>query len=160
LHLARSALYSYAMAEARRDLPSIELPRSLIFMAAITCGVMVALALQIYLRRLGYDVVGFSQNPQSAKALAPWWSIAGVAFVASGATAWALSRAPLPWRRFRLLRWLAAAAIVLWLAEIDHPTPGAGVPIANPGMQVAANLGVLVLAALMAVFGAYFTVRR
>jgi hypothetical protein len=146
------------MAEAKRDLPSMGLPRSLIFMVAITCGAMVGLALQIYLRRLGYDVVGSWQNPPSAKALAPWWAIAGVAFVASGATAAVLSRAPLPWRRFRLLRWTAAAAIVLWLAEIDHSTLGA--PVANPGVQVAANLGVLVLAALMAMFGAYFTVRR
>jgi hypothetical protein len=146
------------MAEAKRELPSRELPRSLIFMTAITSGVLVAIALQIYLRRLGYDVAGFWQNPQSAKALGPWWAIAGVAFLASGATAAALSRAPPPWRRFRLLRWIAAFAIVLFLAELDHPPSAA--PVGNLALQVAASLGVLGLATLMAMFGAYFTVRR
>jgi hypothetical protein len=99
----------------------------------------------------------------SAKALqvrtaGPWWATAGLAFLVSGATAAVLSRAPLPWRRFRLLRWLAGAGIVALLADVGHMAAAPeGVSV---GGNVAATLGALGLAALMALFGAYFTVRR
>jgi hypothetical protein len=146
------------MSEANRELSSVELPRSLIFLTAIMCGVLAALALQIYLRRLGYELVSLWQTPQSAKALGPWWGIAGFAFLASGATAAVLGRSPLPWRRFRLLRWLAAAALVFWLAGIDQP-PATAAPAAD-GAHLAASLGALALATLMAMLGGYFTVRR
>ena len=47
------------MQTPRRDLPAlIELPRGLIYTSALTCGVLAALALQIYLSRAGFDVVG------------------------------------------------------------------------------------------------------
>jgi hypothetical protein len=81
-----------------------------------------------------------------------------VAFIVSGATAAALSRVPLPWRRFRLLRWLAGAAIVFALGDVGHSAAapeGAGL-----GTNVAASLAALIVAALMAMFGAYFTVRH
>lgn len=145
------------------DLSPIALPRGLIYTAALTCGVLAALALQIYLSRAGFDFVGLWANVFSTKAMqlrsaGPWWAIAGLAFVVSGATAAALSRLPLPWRRFRLLRWALGAVIVFVLADIGHSaTASEGV---GAGAAVAASLGALGIAALMAMFGAYFTVRR
>jgi hypothetical protein len=151
------------MQSPKRDLARIELPRVLIYTTALTCGVLAALALQIHLSRAGLDLVGLWDSLLSTKALqlrtaGPWWAIGGAAFIASGATAAALSRLPLPWRRFRLLRWAAGAGIVFLLADIGHSTAaleGVGV-----GANVAADLGALVVAALMAMFGAYFTVRH
>jgi hypothetical protein len=81
-----------------------------------------------------------------------------MAFIVSGATAAALSRLPLPWRRFRLLRWVAGAGIVFLLADIGHSA--VALEGVSAGANVAASLGALVTAALMAMSGAYFTVRR
>jgi hypothetical protein len=151
------------MQRPQRDLARLELPRVLIYSSALTCGVLAALALQIYLSRAGYDVVGLWDNLLSPKAMQlrtalPWWSIAGVAFIVSGAAAAALSRLPLPWRQFRLLRWLAGAAIVFVLADVGHSAAAPeGVDL---GTNVAASLAALIVAALMAMFGAYFTVRH
>jgi hypothetical protein len=142
---------------------STEIPRGLIYTSALTCGVLAAMALQIYLDRAGFDLVGLWGNLLSAKALqlrtaGPWWATAGLAFLVSGAIAAVLSRAPLPWRRFRLLRWLLGACIVAALADVGHMAAAPeGVSV---GANVAATLGALALAALMALFGAYFTVRR
>jgi hypothetical protein len=150
------------MQTARRELAPVELPPILIYATALTCGVMAALALQIYLGRAGFDLVDlwgnvFSPRALQLRAAGPWWAIAGLAFIVSGATAAALSRLPLPWRRFRLLRWAAGAAIVFALAEIGHSPAASG---ENLGANVAANLAALCVAALMALLGAYFTVRR
>jgi len=151
------------MQKSKPDLSPIALPRGLIYATALTCGVLAALALQIYLSRSGYDLVGLWANVFSTRAMqlrtaGPWWAIAGLAFVVSGATAAALSRLPLPWSRFRLLRWVLGAAIVFALADIGH---SATVPEGiGAGANVAASLGALAIAALMAMFGAYFTVRR
>ena len=151
------------MQKTKPDLSPVALPRGLIYTTALTCGVLAALALQIYLTRSGYDLVGLWANAFSTKAMqlrtaGPWWAIAGVAFVVSGATAAALSLLPLPWRRFRLLRWALGAAVVFALADIGHSAtvPG-GI---GAGANVAASFGALAIAALMAMFGAYFTVRR
>jgi len=146
------------MANPTRNLAPIELPCTLIFTTALTCGVLAALALQIYLSRAGYDLLSFRQNPMSAKALAPWWAVPVAALFASGATAAALSQLPLPWRRFRLLRWTIGAVLVLALAHLGHAAAGA--PEAAAGATVAARLGALALATVTAMVGAYFTVRR
>lgn len=147
------------MQTTKPDLSPIALPRGLIYTAALTCGVLAALALQIYLSRAGFDFVGvFSTKAMQLRSAGPWWAIAGLAFVVSGAIAAALSRLPLPWRRFRLLRWALGAVIVFVLADIGHSaTAPEGV---GAGATVAASLGALGIAALMAMFGAYFTVRR
>ena len=44
------------------------------------------------------------------------------------------------------------------LAHVGHA--GAAIVETGPGMQVGANLAALWVAVLMAMFGAYFTVRR
>ena len=84
--------------------------------------------------------------------------MAGLAFVAGGITAAALSRFPLPWQRFRTLRWIAGTAVVVVLADIGHVA--ASIPPSEAGSTVAARLAAISLAMLMSMLGAYFTARR
>ncbi len=99
----------------------VALPPALIYAAALTCGVLAALALQIYLSSAGFDLAG-------------------------------------PWQRFRLLRWIGGAIIVLALAQIGHPS--AAPEAVGAGVGVAVRLVALAVAAVMALMGAYVAVRR
>jgi hypothetical protein len=135
-----------------------------IYAGAVTCGVLAAMALQIYLSGAGFDLGALWEGLLAAKGrqlrtTGPWWAIAGTAFAVGGATAAALSRFPFPWRRFRPLRWALGAVIVLLLAHVGH-TEAAGADSLGPGANVAVRLAALGLAGLMAMFGAYLAVRR
>src|SRR5438552_9939580 len=108
------------MRNGKREISEPPLPATLIYSTALTCGVLAAIAAQIQLNRAGFDLIGLWQNLLSMRAMqlrtaGPWWAIAGSAFIVGGMTAAALSRLSLPWRRFRLLRWIAGAAVVLLL---------------------------------------------
>lgn len=153
------------MEPPKSELAPIELPAVLVYAAALTCGVLAALALQIHLSRAGYDLVNLWENVFSTKSMqlraaGPWWAIAGFAFIVSGVTAAALSRLPFPWSRFRLLRWLAGVVVVLVLADIGHSATTIAPLGTGAGANLAASLGALALATLMSMFGAYFTARR
>jgi hypothetical protein len=151
------------MPNRKREIFDFPLPATLIYTTALTCGVLAAIAVQAQLNRAGFDLIGPWQNLSSTHAMqlrtaGPWWAVAGLAFIVGGITAAALSRLSLPWRRFRLLRWATGAAIVFLLADIGHHSAGlAGV---DAGANAVASLGALVVAALMALCGAYLTVRR
>lgn len=89
------------------------LPPVLVYAAALTAGVLSAIALQIYLARAGYGVAPLWERLSSTRTLnlrttGPWWAIAGISFLVSGVTAAALSRASFPLRRLRLARWIRA----------------------------------------------------
>src|SRR5262245_12530152 len=151
------------MQPPKREMSELALSRALIFTTALTCGVLTALAVQIQLNSMGLDVVSLWQNLFSPGALqlrtaGPWWAIAGSAFIAGGVAAAVLSRFPLPWRGFRLIRWILGGFIVFGLAHVGHgaATASAG----GAGAQVAASLAALCVAVLMAMFGAFFTLRR
>src|SRR5215510_15268203 len=93
-----------------RELPRTQLPRVLVYVAALTCGVFAAMTAQILLAQAGADLAGMWRHVLSAqtaplRAVGPWWVMVGSAFVVSIVVAAALSR--LPSHRFRLLRWLA-----------------------------------------------------
>jgi hypothetical protein len=146
------------------------LPQALTYSAAVTFGMLAALAVQIWFNRAGYDLVtlwqeGFSIKAVQLRTAGPWWSMAVAAFIVAGATAAALSRLPPPWSRFRLLRWVLGAAIVVVLADLGHsaaagPAGEAAQGAAKMAAEVAASLAALILAAPLALCGAYFTVRR
>lgn len=151
------------MPNPKRPAADLALDPALIYATAATCGVLAALAVQIQLARAGFDPVGLWQSLSTRGAMqlrsaGPWWALPAVAFVIGGVIAAVLSRAPLPWRRFRLLRWLGGAVVVFVLAELgQHSTE---LPAGEPGANVLANLGVLIVAALMSLGGAYLTIRR
>jgi hypothetical protein len=151
------------MRKSKQEIFEVPLPATLVYTTALTCGILAAIAMQIQLSRAGFDLVSLWQNLFSARAMelrtaGPWWAIAGFAFVVSGITAAALSRLSLPWRRFRLLRWATGAVIVFMLADIGHHTAGLG--RGDAGASAIASLGALAVAAVMALCGAYLTVRR
>lgn len=146
----------------KKALGSLDLPRVLVFGTGVTCGVLAAICVQILLGNAGLGltavwhnlITGQSLQSRSAAAL---WLFAGAALVVSAAVAAGLSRFPLPWVRFRLLRWLFGAALVAGLAEIGHAASGGE---GSGGLQLAVNLAALSLAAVMGMVGAFFTARR
>jgi hypothetical protein len=151
------------MQNAIKEPPRTRLGRPLIYVTAMTCGVLAAMATQILLARSGVELAGAWRSLLTTQALqtraaGAWWLMAGAAFLTGAIVAGALSRLPLPWRRLRLVRWVLGAAIVYALAEAGHVAPLA------PGQSVpahaAASLAALCAAALVAQFGAYFSVKR
>jgi hypothetical protein len=136
---------------------------ALIYAAALTCGVLAALALEIYLTGAGFDPANLWENFLSSgtrdlRTAGPWWGIVALAFVVGGITAAALSRLLPPWHRYRLLRWVAAGVILLLLEDITHS--GVAPEAVAAGVNVAVRLTALCVAALMALLGAYVAVRR
>lgn len=151
------------MQNAIKELPRTRLARPLIYVAAMTCGVLAAMATQILLARSGVELAGawrslFTTQALQTRAAGAWWLMAGAAFLTGAIVAGALSRLPLPWRQLRLVRWVIGAAVVYALAEAGHLATLA------PGQSVsghtAASLAALSAAALVAQFGAYFSVKR
>ena len=146
-----------------RELPRTEVPHALVLVAATTCGVLAAIAAQIVLAQRGIELAGVWRELLSARgvqlrAAGAWWMMAASALLAGALVAAALSRFPLPWLRFRLLRWVAGAAVVAALAHIGHAAAmKAGV---SPGIHSAASFAALCAAALTALFGAYFAAKR
>jgi hypothetical protein len=147
------------MQHSRRELPGI-----LIYSAAITVGVLAALAAQIWFTHAGYDPAGIWQGVFSSKSLqlraaGPLWVMVGAAFVAGGAITAALSRLPLPWRRWRIIRWVLGIVLVFGLAHVGHLGAPAVTEV-RAGIQVAVGLGNLLVAAVMALLGAFLTACR
>ena len=122
-----------------------------------------AIVMQILLSRYGIELAGVWRNLLSAQTLqlrsaGAWWLMAGSGFLMSAVVVGALSRLPLPWLRFRLLRWILGAAIVFALAEAGHMAAEAGGH--DGGAYVGATLAALISAALASLFGAYFAAKR
>jgi hypothetical protein len=140
-----------------------KLPPVLIYGAALTCGVLAAVALQIDLARAGFSLVPLWEALFSARVLdlrttGPWWAIAGISFLVSGLTGAALNRVSLPLRRLRLARWIAGGALVLLLAHVGHGS--AALPGVDMAANTAATLAALLMSGMLALCGAYFTVQR
>jgi hypothetical protein len=140
------------MPKSRRRLPA--------FAAATTSGVLIGLIVQILLAKQGVDLtaiwrgIAASGGLQMRSALV-WWTIAGVAFVASFVIATAMYR--FNWLYLRFMKWVLALAGVYYLAVIGHAAPMP--PGIMLGAHVATSLGAFGVALLMSCFGAYFAVR-
>src|SRR5258708_14304300 len=72
------------MQSPKRDAFSAPLPPALIYAAALTCGVLAALALEIYLTGAGFDPANLWENSLSSgtrdlRTAGPWWGIAALA---------------------------------------------------------------------------------
>jgi hypothetical protein len=143
------------MATEIHELHHTDLPRPLIYAAAMTCGVLAAMAVQILLSRAGVEL---ASNAPQLRSAGTWWLMVGSAFLVSAAVAGALSRLPWPWYRFRLLRWILGAAVVFSLADVGHSSAAAA--HSNIEVQVAVSLVALLAASFMALFGAFFAARR
>ena len=145
-----------------RELPRTEVPRPLVLVTAMTCGVLAAIAAQIVLAQRGIELAGMWRDIAGKgfhlRAAGAWWMMPGTALLVGAAVAAALSRYPLPWLGFRLLRWIAGAALVGALAHIGHAAAmKAGVSV---GIHSAASFAAVCAAALTALFGAYFAAKQ
>src|SRR5918996_248035 len=105
------------------DPSATELPQILIYTTAITCAALSAFMLQISFERIGLGLESLGHNLVSGRlphlrAAGPWWTLAGLGLIVGGAVGATLSRFPLPWHRFRMLRWTAGAVVVFVLAHI------------------------------------------
>ena len=145
-----------------RELPRTEVQRPLVLVTATTCGVLAAVAAQIVLAQRGIELAGIwreiSARGSHLRAAGAWWTMMPTALVVGALVAAALSRFPLPWLGFRLLRWVAGAIIVAALAHIGH---GAAMKEGiSVGIHSAASVAAVFAAALTALFGAYFAAKR
>jgi hypothetical protein len=140
-----------------------ELPPALIFGAAVTCGVLAALAAHILLRGAGIELLAMWRgiaptNAAEMKAALAWWLTAGSALAASWIAVIMLSAPPIARHHARLLQWLLAGVLVGSLAGIGHSAAGqANVATVH---QVAGSLLALGLGALMALCGTHFAMKR
>jgi hypothetical protein len=146
-----------------RELPRTEVPRPLVLVTATLCGVLAAIAAQIVLAQRGIELAGIWRELLSARGLqlraaGAWWMMAASAFLVGAAVAAMLSRFPLPWLNFRVLRWIAGTILVAALAHVGHSAAmTAGVTV---GIHAGASFAAICAAALMALFGAYFAAKR
>ena len=131
-------------------------------LAGMTAGIFVTLAVQVLLNNRGMRIGTIWQNmsvgdPPNLRAALVWWVVAGSALVVGAAVAAVLTRSPPPWHRFRAVRWILAGLGLLALGHVAHE---ANIP---EGVGAMAQLGsttiAVLLAALMAVFGAIFALR-
>lgn len=140
-----------------------KLPAVLVYATGLTCGVLSAVALQIYLAGTGFSLVPLWDSLLSARVLdlrttGPWWAIAGISFLISGVVAAALSRISFPLRRFRFARWILGIALVLLLAHLGQES--AAIHPVYTAANTAISLVALGIASMLALCGAYFTVQR
>lgn len=137
-------------------------PRILVVGAAMSAGLLVAIAAQTALAQFGLDLGavwrGLAPRAAQLRAAFAWWLIAGVAFVAGFLFA-ALARYLLanP-TRFVLLRWLGGAAVIAVLVLVGRQAVApSGLP---PVASVLIGVAILLLAGMLSLLGAFFVVRR
>jgi hypothetical protein len=152
-----------AMTTPISELPRAELPRVLVYVTAMICGLFAAITAQVLLRRNGIELADTWRSLASGQTLqtrsvSAFWLMVGASFLVSAIVAAALSRLPLPWHRLRPLRWLLSAVIVFAFAEVGHIAAVTGVH--GGGVHSAMTLAVLAMATLVALFGAYFATRH
>jgi hypothetical protein len=146
-----------------RELPRTDLPRASVYATGVVCGVLTAMVMQIWLDHSGIVLSEVWRSLLSAQALqlrsaGVWWLIAGASFLVSAIVVAVLSRLPLPWHRFRLLRWILGAGVVFALAEAGHMS--AEITHTEVGAHTAVSLAALLAAAATSLFGAYFAAKR
>jgi hypothetical protein len=133
--------------------------RVLIYTAALTCGVFLALAVHIGLTAAGFGLAGaaaggfLSGKDQINTALA-WWAI-GIAGCFGSLAVILLARRL---RRPGLLQLTLGIAFVCMLAVVGHK---AGSPAGSQAaLTTAVNLAAMTLGGFMAFFAAHFAARR
>jgi hypothetical protein len=138
-------------------------PRTLIFGAGVTGGVLLAIVAQVLLGRLGLDLAAvwrelFPTRAAQMRSAFAWWLVAGISFLGGLAFAAFVKYFSGNWWQLRVVRWVAAALLVGGLAEVGRVSAEPSGLAASANVLV--NLAVLVLSGVLAMLGAYFVVRR
>jgi hypothetical protein len=140
---------------------SASLPRRLILAAAMTSGVLLALAAYMIEQRFGLDLGALwrsaADDPIPASAALAWWLVGIAAFGGGYGTA-SLMGSEVSGQIPPRMRQFLIAIVVLVLAAVGQAATG---PSAIPTFAgVAAGLLALILGAGMAFCGAHFALRR
>jgi hypothetical protein len=150
------------MHEAEASAPQ-ELPRVLIYITALACGVFLALAVHIGLSAGGAGRGGalrgvFGGGPEPNKTALAWWAIGLAGCFGSLGTILLLRKTAADRRALRLLRLSLGLAFFCLLAAAGSKASSA--PAHGAAMTTAANLAAMGLGAFMAFFAAHFAARR
>lgn len=128
-------------------------------LVGLTAGLLAALVVDVQLAARHMSVatvwsqLGSGEQVRFASASA-LWAIAGIAFVVGAATSALLGKYPAPWRDQRVLRWIIGTLILFGLAHVAH---GVEAPHGvGPGTVSLAEISAIAIAAVMALFGAFF----
>jgi hypothetical protein len=139
-----------------------ELPRVLVYGAAMTCGALVGLAVHIALGAAGLDLTGLWRQPTAAGpgqvrwALA-WWLIGTAGVFASWLTV-GLLRADPDRRGLSPLQWTLTGVLVIVLASAGRGgNAGASLGVAQ---AMVASLAAMTLGTVSAALSSYFVLRR
>jgi hypothetical protein len=140
--------------------PPFAATRVLTFAAAMSAGVIASMVTEIMLGRRGIELAGVwpgvvAANAGQMRAAVAWWSIAGTAFIVSFAIAAVMAR--FAWLYLRGARGALLVALVLALASISRES---SVSHGTASAHAQATFIALVVAMLMAGFGAFFALRR
>jgi hypothetical protein len=139
------------------------LPRTLLFTAAMTGGVLVALAVHIITSRLGMGLGSpwrelFPTPGDQLRSALAWWLIAAAAGVASFIAAMLLTDPPARTRWRTIVEWGVGGAFLFLLVGSQHYGTGeVGIPTK---IKLLAGLTALTLGAVMAFCGTFFALRR
>lgn len=136
-------------------------PRALIYITALICGLLLALAVHIGLTALGYGIVGatpktFLSGKNQINVALAWWAI-GIAGCLGSLAATYLSQR-LNGRGLKLLRLAIVGVFFCVLTVAGHQAPAT--QSGGAGMTVASNLAAMALGGFMAFFAAHFAARR
>jgi hypothetical protein len=137
------------------------LPRVLIFTAAVTCGLFLALAVHIALDGAGAGLTRVwrdlfpTSTAQLGSALA-WWAIGASACIGAWATI-LLLRPSTRWPAPRMLRLCLGLGFFCLLAAAGHAAPAGSMGTAA---ATTANLAAMSLGAFMAFCTAHFALAR
>lgn len=140
----------------------IVFPPRLILAAAMTSGVLIALAVHMIVPRFGLDLSLLWRSETGylipARAALAWWVVALGAFVGGYVAAAMLASAVSGQIPLRMRQFIIAVAVLV-LAGVGQAASG---PSATPTVAggVAAGLIALLLGGLMAFCGAHFALRK
>lgn len=129
-------------------------------LVGLTAGVLAALVVDAefaarhlsFTAALGEFTGGGQLRIAAASAL---WAIAGVALAVGAAAAALLGKYPPPWHKQLALRWIIGALILFGLAHVAHGVESPPHEV-SAGIAVLAEALVIVIAAVMALAGAFF----
>jgi hypothetical protein len=138
-----------------------ELPRVLIFTAAVTCGLFLALVVHIVLDGAGAGLTRvwrdlFPTSTAQLESALAWWAIGASACIGAWATI-LLLRPSSRWPAHRLLRLSFGFAFFCLFAAAGHAAPAGSM---GTSMAVAGNLAAMSLGAFMAFCTAHFALPR
>ncbi len=140
-----------------------ELPRVLVFIAALTCGLLLALAVHIALTANGVGLTSavrelFPVTADQLRSALAWWAIGIAGCLGSLGAVLLLQKTSLTRRVQELIRLTLGLAFFCLLAAAGHMASSGGA--GKVAVTTMTNLTAMAFGAFMAFFAAHFAARR